>query len=34
MNRKPPVYMDDGDVCDVEIEGLGRISNRMVRDER
>ncbi|HEX3100437.1 MAG TPA: fumarylacetoacetate hydrolase family protein, partial [Pyrinomonadaceae bacterium] len=25
--RKPPVYLKDGDVCEVEIEGLGVLSN-------
>lgn len=25
--RKPPVYLKDGDVLDVEIEGLGVLSN-------
>jgi len=25
--RKPPVYMKDGDVCEVEIEGIGVLSN-------
>ena len=25
--RKPPVYLKDGDVCEVEIEGLGILSN-------
>jgi len=30
--RTPPVFMKDGDVCEVEIEGLGVLSNT-VRDE-
>lgn len=25
--RKPPVYMKDGDICDIEIEGIGVLSN-------
>lgn len=25
--RKPPLYMKDGDVCDVEVEGLGILRN-------
>ena len=28
--RKPPVYMKDGDVCEVEIEGIGILSNPVV----
>ncbi|HEX7006172.1 MAG TPA: fumarylacetoacetate hydrolase family protein [Alphaproteobacteria bacterium] len=31
--RKPPVFMKDGDVCDVEIEGIGLLRNPIV-DER
>lgn len=30
--RKPPLYMRDGDVCEVEVEGLGILRNP-VRDE-
>lgn len=30
--RKPPVYMKDGDVCEIRIEGLGSLSNP-VRNE-
>lgn len=33
MARKPPRYLSAGDVVEVEIEGVGRIRNR-VRDER
>ncbi len=29
--RKPPIYLGDGDVCEVEIEGLGVLSNPVVR---
>jgi 2-keto-4-pentenoate hydratase/2-oxohepta-3-ene-1,7-dioic acid hydratase in catechol pathway len=25
--RKPPVFLKDGDVCEVEVEGLGVLSN-------
>ena len=25
--RKPPVYLKDGDIVEVEIEGLGTLSN-------
>ena len=25
--RKPPVFMKDGDVCEVEIEGIGLLRN-------
>ncbi len=31
--RKPPVWMKAGDVCEVEIEGIGTLSNP-VKDER
>lgn len=27
--RKPPVYMKDGDICEVEIEGIGVLTNRI-----
>lgn len=30
--RKPPVWMKDGDVCEVEVEGIGLLSNP-IRDE-
>ncbi|PSS60591.1 5-oxopent-3-ene-1,2,5-tricarboxylate decarboxylase [Ensifer sp. NM-2] len=30
--RKPPVFMKDGDVCEIEIEGIGTLRNP-VRDE-
>lgn len=29
--RKPPVFMKDGDIAEVEIEGLGTLSNPVVR---
>ena len=28
--RNPPVYMKDGDLCEVEIEGIGILSNKVV----
>jgi 2-keto-4-pentenoate hydratase/2-oxohepta-3-ene-1,7-dioic acid hydratase in catechol pathway len=31
--RKPPVFMKDGDVCDVEIEGIGTLSTP-IKDEK
>jgi 2-keto-4-pentenoate hydratase/2-oxohepta-3-ene-1,7-dioic acid hydratase in catechol pathway len=31
FSRKPPVYLKDGDVVEVEIERVGRISNRVER---
>ncbi len=31
FSRKPPLYLKDGDVVDVEIERIGRISNRVQR---
>lgn len=30
--RKPPLYMKDGDVCEVEVEGIGLLRNP-IRDE-
>jgi 2-keto-4-pentenoate hydratase/2-oxohepta-3-ene-1,7-dioic acid hydratase in catechol pathway len=30
--RKPPVFLKDGDVCEVEIEGLGILINSVVKD--
>jgi 2-keto-4-pentenoate hydratase/2-oxohepta-3-ene-1,7-dioic acid hydratase in catechol pathway len=29
MGMKPPRYLNDGDVVEVEIGGIGKISNRM-----
>jgi 2-keto-4-pentenoate hydratase/2-oxohepta-3-ene-1,7-dioic acid hydratase in catechol pathway len=31
--RKPPLFMKDGDVCEVEVEGIGLLRNNIV-DER
>jgi 2-keto-4-pentenoate hydratase/2-oxohepta-3-ene-1,7-dioic acid hydratase in catechol pathway len=31
--RKPPVWMKDGDICEVEIEGVGTLSNP-IKDEK
>jgi hypothetical protein len=31
--RKPPVFMKAGDVCEVEIEGVGLLSNPVVDGE-
>ena len=31
FTRKPPVYLQDGDIVEVEIERIGRISNRVER---
>ena len=31
--RKPPAWMRDGDVCEIEIEGVGLLRNPIV-DER
>jgi len=28
--RKPPIFMKAGDVCEVEVEGLGVLSNPIV----
>jgi len=30
--RKPPIFLKDGDVCEVEIEGLGILINSVVKD--
>ena len=29
--RKPPVFMKPGDVCEIEIEGIGTLSNGVAR---
>ncbi len=31
--RKPPVYMKSGDVCEIEIEQIGTLRNRIVDEE-
>jgi 2-keto-4-pentenoate hydratase/2-oxohepta-3-ene-1,7-dioic acid hydratase in catechol pathway len=30
--RKPPVFMKPGDVCEVEIEGLGILRNPVIQE--
>ena len=30
--RKPPIFLKDGDVCEVEIEGLGVLRNPVIND--
>jgi len=30
MARKPPLFMQPGDVCEVEIESLGVLSNTVI----
>ena len=32
--RKPPVWMNDGDVCEIEIEGVGLLRNPIKADKR
>ena len=32
MARKPPLFMKNGDVCEVEIEGIGILRNK-IEDE-
>ena len=32
--RKPPIWMKAGDVCEVEIEGIGVLQNRVVDERR
>jgi 2-keto-4-pentenoate hydratase/2-oxohepta-3-ene-1,7-dioic acid hydratase in catechol pathway len=34
MARKPPVFLKPGDVCEVEIEGLGVLRNPVIADSR
>ena len=33
MARKPPVYLKDGDVVEVEIEGLGVLRNPVAQEK-
>lgn len=30
LARKPPIWMKPGDVCEVEVEGLGVLSNPII----
>lgn len=30
--RKPPIFMDDGDLIEIEVKPIGTLSNRVVRD--
>ena len=30
--RKPPIFLKEGDICEVEIEGLGVLKNAVVKD--
>ena len=30
--RKPPLYMKDGDVCEVEVEGMGILRNPIINE--
>jgi 2-keto-4-pentenoate hydratase/2-oxohepta-3-ene-1,7-dioic acid hydratase in catechol pathway len=32
--RKPPIWMKAGDVCEVEVEGIGVLQNRVVDERR
>lgn len=32
MARKPPIYLKDGDVCTVEVEGIGALTNPCVAE--
>jgi acylpyruvate hydrolase len=32
FTREPPVYLRDGDIVAVEVQGIGRIENRVVRE--
>lgn len=31
--RKPPIFLKEGDICEVEIEGLGVLKNKVVSDK-
>jgi 2-keto-4-pentenoate hydratase/2-oxohepta-3-ene-1,7-dioic acid hydratase in catechol pathway len=31
--RQPPVWLQPGDLLEIEIEGVGRIANRVVAEE-
>ena len=31
--RKPPLWMKPGDVCEIEIEGIGTLSNPIVDEQ-
>lgn len=33
LARTPPIFMKDGDLCEIEIEGIGKISNRVVAEQ-
>jgi acylpyruvate hydrolase len=33
LGRKPPLWMKHGDICEVEIEGLGTLSNPIVNEQ-
>ena len=32
--RKPPIFMDDGDLIEIEVKPIGTLSNRVVLDQR
>ena len=32
--RKPPIWMKPGDICEVEIEGIGTLRNSVVDERR
>jgi acylpyruvate hydrolase len=32
--RKPPVFMQPGDTCEIEIEGIGVLRNAVVDEPR
>jgi 2-keto-4-pentenoate hydratase/2-oxohepta-3-ene-1,7-dioic acid hydratase in catechol pathway len=31
--RRPPVYLKPGDVCELEISGIGKLVNPVISDE-
>ena len=34
MARNPPLFMKQGDVCEVEIEGIGTLSNTVENEKQ
>jgi 2-keto-4-pentenoate hydratase/2-oxohepta-3-ene-1,7-dioic acid hydratase in catechol pathway len=32
MARKPPLYMKAGDICEIEVDQIGLLSNRIVAE--
>ncbi|MEQ8213449.1 MAG: fumarylacetoacetate hydrolase family protein, partial [Smithellaceae bacterium] len=32
FSRRPPLYLQEGDVISVEIEKIGRLTNKVIRE--